>query len=222
MHDYTVVVLNPPGFRNIITDEPFTGEKKSHLILGFIIDNILEYIRKQNNGAPIIASAFSAGGCGLLDHFLTNSRDVAGVVFVSPVYYTSRNISYLHMPTTIDLFLLYAKNFLKTKNIKKLFKLINVGLDARMLYRINNNEKTKIQGKNLTNTPVIGLHCIDDTVNSFDDAKLFFKRMNSPFTKLIEFSDQGHSLTYTMVGTCIEQSDELCNNWIENRNKGKE
>lgn len=218
LHGYTVVAFNSPGFRNIITDEPYTGEIKSQIKLGYIFDNIIDFIRKENQDAPIIASAFSAGGGGLLNHFATNKRDISGITVIAPSYYTPRNVGYLHMPTTIDLSRMYARNFLRTRKYKKIVKLLGVGLDARRLYRVNNNEKTGIQRNNLTNTPIIGLHCTDDTINSIEDARTFFKRMNSPAAKLIEFSGQGHSLTYTMVGTCIEQSDILCEEWAKAKN----
>lgn len=214
LHGYTVVAFNSPGFRNIVTDEPFTGEKKSMIRLSFILDNILEYIRKENHDVPIIVSAFSAGGSGLMNHFCSNKRNIAGIVVIAPLYYTPRNVRYLHIPTTIDLSRMYLRNFFRTRNYKKIIKLLGIGIDTRRLYRINNNEKTMLQRNNLTNTPIAGLHCIDDTIVDINAARVYFKRMNSHVSKLIEFSGQGHSLTYSIVGTCIEQCDILCEKWI--------
>ena len=218
LHGYTVVAFNSPGFRNIVTDEPFTSEKKSMIRLSFVLDNILEYIRQENSSAPVIASAFSAGGRYILEHFITHQRDIAGVVIIAPFYYNPRKIVFLHYPTGFDLFLLFGKNFVLKKNIKKLLKLLHVGLDIRRLQRINGDEKC-VNGKfNMTNTPVVGLHCENDTVNYIEDARIYFKRMNSPIAKLIKFSGQGHSLTYSIVGTCIEQSDILCEEWAKAKN----
>ena len=215
VHGYAVVAFNSPGFRNIITPEPYTGEKKSQILLGFVLDNIIKYIRSMNAAAPIITSAFCAGGAGLIYHFATNKRDIAGVVVISTFYYPLRNKSWLHIPTTIDLSLLYARNFFHTCKLKKLINLFNIGLDSRRLYRINHNEKTSQQRNNLTNTPIVGLHCVNDTIIDINDARTFFKRMNSPYAKLIEFSGVGHSLSYTSIGICIEQSDILCVSYIQ-------
>lgn len=215
---YAVVAFNSPGYRNIITDEPFTGERKSLFYLSYILDNILDFIRSENTDAPIVASAFSAGGAGLIDHFATHKRDVAGVVVLSSLYYTPRKLSPLQMiAVTIPLFMIYSKNFILKRNFKKLTKIFFAGFDCRQLYRINNNEKTQIQRNNLTDTPIVGLHCKDDTFVDIEDARMYFKRMNSPVSKLIEFENQGHSITHKIVNACIDQSDILCNNWILNK-----
>lgn len=215
LHGYAVVAFNSPGFRNIITNEPYTGEIKSQIKLGYIFDNIIDFIRQENLDAPVIASAFSAGGGQLISCILAKYRGIAGIVSIAPLLYIPRNSTYLHIPTVLDLSLLYAKNFIKTKQVKKFLKLLNIGLDSRRLYRINNNEKTSLlQKKNLNDIPIVILHCNDDTIIPITETRMFLNRMNSHVSKLIEFSGQGHSLTYSIVGTCIEQCDILCEKWI--------
>lgn len=223
---YTVVAFNSQGFRNIITDEPFTGEKKSMSILGNILDNVVDYIREENSEAPILAGAFSAGGLFLINHFSQNDRNLAGVILHASFYSVEsvyEDPSYILIFPTIDLQILYAKNFILFGKFKNLMKIYNAGFDWRFLYRINNNEDFCEPAKdNKTGVQITAIHGNNDTVCSIKSAREFFKRMNSPHTKLIEISGVGHSLTENIVKLFIEQCDELCNNWIENSNKIKE
>jgi alpha-beta hydrolase superfamily lysophospholipase len=223
---YTVVSFNSQGFRNIITDEPFTGEKKSMKILSGILDNVVDYIRKENSDVPILAGAFSAGGLFLINHFTQNNRNIAGIVTHATFYYIEGiydDLSYILVFPTIDLQVLYAKNFILSGKFKNLMKIYKAGFDWRFLYKINNNEDfCNDVCENKTNVPIVAIHCKNDTVLSIKSARKFFKQLNSPHANLIEISGVGHSLTEDVIKIFIEQSDELCNNWIENRSKDKE
>lgn len=218
LEGYVVVAFNSPGYRNIITDEPFTGEKSSMIKLSIIIDNILDFIREENKTAPIIASAFSAGGMFLINHFTQNDRNIAGLVIHSSFYNVEGiydDQSYILIFPTIDLQILYAKNFILSGKLKNLIKIYKAGFDWRHLYKINNNDEFCVaQPENKTNVPIIALHCKNDSIISIKSAREFFKRMNSPYAKLIEFSGVGHSLTDEVIKTFIEQSDKLCDNWL--------
>jgi alpha-beta hydrolase superfamily lysophospholipase len=215
---YTVVAFNSQGYRNIITDEPFTAEKSSMAKLSIIIDNILDFIREENKTAPILAGAFSAGGFFLINHFTQNNRNVAGIV-VHASFYSVESVyddpSYILIFPTLDLQILYAKNFILSGKFKNLIKIYKAGFDWRRLYKINNNEDfCDDVHENKTNVPIVALHCKNDSVLSIKSAREFFKIMNSPYTKLIELSEVGHSLTDEVITTFIEQSDKLCNNWL--------
>lgn len=215
---YVVVAFNSPGYRNIITGEPFTGEKSSMAKLSIIIDNILDFIREENKTAPIIASAFSAGGVFLINHFTQHNRNIAGLV-IHTAFYSEECMygdpSYFLIFPVFDLQALYIKNFILSGNYKNILKLFKAGFDFRFLYKINNNDEFCIvQCENTTNVPIIALHCKHDTFLSIKSAREFFKRMNSPYAKLIEFSGVGHSLTDEVIKTFIEQSDKLCDNWL--------
>ena len=223
---YTVVAFNSQGFRNIITDEPFTGEKKSMSILGNILDNVVDYIREENSEAPILAGAFSAGGLFLINHFSQNDRNIAGIVNHAAFYYVEGiydDPTYILIFPTIDLQILYAKNFILSGKFKNLMKIYKAGFDWRYLYKINNNEDfCNDVHENKTNVPIIAIHCKNDSVLSIKSARKFFKQLNSHHASLIEISGAGHSLTENVVKLFVEQCDELCNNWIENSNKIKE
>ena len=215
---YVVVSFNSQGFRNIITDEPFSGEKKSMKILSSILDNIIDFIKKENSKAPILAGAFSAGGFFLINHFMQYNRNIAVIVVHSAFYYVEGiydDPTYILIFPTIDLQILYAKNFILSGKFKNLMKIYKAGFDWRYLYKINNNEDfCNDVHENKTNVPIIAIHCKNDSVLSIKSARKFFKRMNSPHAKLIEISGVGHSLTDEVIKTFIEQSDILCDNWL--------
>ncbi len=218
LEGYTVITFNSPGYRNIITGEPFTGEKSSMIKLSIVIDNVLDFIREENKIAPIVASAFSAGSLFLINHFAQNDRNIAGLVIHSAFYSEEcmyEDPSYLLIFPVFDLQLLYIKNFILSGNFKNLIKIYKAGFDFRFLYKINNNEDfTTPARKNVTNVPIVALHCKNDSVLSIKSAREFFKIMNSPYAKLIELSGVGHSLTDEVIATFIEQSNILCDNWF--------
>lgn len=212
-NDFCVVAINSLGFRNLITEKPFTGEVsrvKDHYLL---IDNALSYIKEYNNTAPIILSAFSAGGYPLISFAMNEKRDIAGVVVIAPVYdpeSTNRMKTVIHSLSALTLTKVYTKNFILTSSFDKMKKIYKNPFTFDSVYIHNDEKLDKLLKNNLTNVDIICLHCEDDPVVLIDDARQFVKNANSEKIKLIEFINQGHSLSDDIIAECMKQSNILC------------
>ena len=125
-------------------------------------------------------------------------------------FMTSKMSALIHKLSALSLTKVYTKNFILTSSIDKILKIYKNPMNINNVYIHDNEKYSKISDKNLTDIDIVCLHCEDDPVIPIDHARSFIKNINSDKVKLIEFSNQGHSLTDNIIKECIKQSNILC------------